>query len=163
VEASKPDRREGRGARFGLAAFALAIAILLDSCHLRQGENFPSPWPSGALGVVTQSAADRAVRGLCEIDTTLANDPHEANAVFYDRTHQELHVIAAAAEVRDRKVAGNLLLAKEKVEADLRSPVKPTTFREDVSALLTATRDALHAMRLTSPTCGPPTGTSSFP
>lgn len=163
MEASKPARRKGRGARFAVGAFALAIAVVTDSCHLRAGENFPSPWPSGALGVVTQDAANRAVRGLCEIDTTFANDPHDANAVFYDRTHQELHVIAAAVEVRDRTVAGSLLLAKERVEADLRSPVKPTTFSEDVSALLTATRDALHAIRLTSPTCGPPSATSPYP
>ncbi len=157
------DRREGRR-KVGLATLTLAIGAVLASCHLRAGENFPSPWPSGALGVVTQDAANRAVRGLCEMETTFANDPHGANAVFYDQAHQELHVIAAAAEVRDRAAAGDLLQTKEKVEADLRSQrVSATTFPEDVRALLMATRDALHAIGLTGPVCGPPTAVSTSP
>ncbi len=162
---STQDLREGRRPTVGLAILALAVAVVLASCHQGVGEDsVPSPLPSGLLGVVTQDAANRAVRGLCEMEGTFANDLHGANAVFYDQTHQELHVIAAAAELHDRPAAGGLLRAKEKVEADLRSPpVSAQTFSEDVRALLTATRDALHAIGLTTPVCGPPTAVSPSP
>jgi hypothetical protein len=109
--------------------------------------------PSGSLGPVTAEAADGAVAGLCELPA--ATDLASANATFQDRSHQTLHVIAAAAEVVDRPAAAALLAAKQRVEADLAEAALPDGFGDDVEALIVATRAALEAIGLDAPACGP--------
>jgi len=131
---------------------AIAAALVLISCG-SDGETGPA-WPSGALGIVSQEAADRAVSGLCEIRTTHADDRDAANRVFYDRSHEELHVIAAATQGEDSAVAGRLLRAKERVESDLRPERLPGGFVRDFDALIAATREALGTIGLEAPRCG---------
>jgi hypothetical protein len=103
---------------------------------------------------VTQEAADSAVLGLCELVGT--TDRTSANATFQDRSHQTLHVIAAATEGVDRAVAGALLQAKQVVEADLEAPELPPGFAGDVGALLDATRAALAAIGVDAVDCAEP-------
>jgi hypothetical protein len=100
---------------------------------------------------VTQDAVDEAILGLCEIEGAIDRDA--AEAVFADRSHQTLHVIAAATEVVDRGAAAGLLVTKQIVEADLSEPALPTEFAADVQALLEATRGALQAIGLDAPAC----------
>jgi hypothetical protein len=141
---------------------SIVLAILLSFMFLAfaacrssgGGGASPTPsGPSGALGVVTIDAASTAVQGLCTMRSTDANDLRDANGVFYDKTHDELHVIAAATEVKDRTLAAHLLQAKEKVEADLTDEKVPEGFVDDIDALLSATQDALQAIGLTVPGC----------
>jgi hypothetical protein len=134
----------------------LVVTVALAACGSSGEGSVPSPsvLPSGSLGVVTQRDADVAMRGLCEVRAVGASDRDQANALFYDRSHQELHVIAAAAEVRDRPAAGRLLQAMQRVEADLRGHRLPATFGADVEALIAASANALAAMGLTAPSCG---------
>ncbi len=87
------------------------------------------------------------------METTPTSDPNTANAIFYDKVHEELHVIAAATQVRDRAAAGNLLLAKEKIEAELLEHPLPDAYPADVKTLEEATRAALGAIGLSAPPC----------
>jgi hypothetical protein len=137
--------------RRALVAPALGLVLLGSACGGSNGEDTPSPPPSGALGPVTSEAAEEAVLGLCE----LANetDTTEAEATFLDRAHETLHVIAAATEVRDRAAAASLLEAKQVVEADLTEGNLPSGFGDDVGRLIEATRTALVAIGLDAPAC----------
>ena len=130
---------------------AIVGPLVLLSCG-SDGETGPAS-PSGALGIVTEEAADRAVAGLCEIRTTHADDSDAANRVFYDRSHDELHVIAAATQGEDPAVAGRLLRAKEWVESDLRPERWPGGLVRDLDALIGATREALGAIGLEAHVC----------
>ncbi len=126
----------------------VAGGLLLSGCASSGGGGAtPAPsGPSGSLGIVTVADARRAVQGLCEIEAKFARDLGRANATFYDVTHQELHVIAAAAEVVDRLAAARLLQAKETVESDLAALALPGSFLHDVKALAAATLAALDAL-----------------
>jgi hypothetical protein len=138
---------------------ALVIAVVactaLASCDGGDGgpSASPSALPSGSLGVVTQTAADEAVLGLCDLrDET---DIAEANATFIDRSHQTLHVIAAAAEEVDRIASSALLEAKQRVEADLGGAELPPGFAVDIRFLLQAVRAAIDVIGLEPAGCGP--------
>ena len=150
------DRRAAGGSLGAVLVAVLVAAVALAACR-SSGEgsvSSPSVLPSGSLGVVTQRDAEDAMRGLCEVRAVDASDRDRANALFYDRSHQELHVIAAATEVRDPPAAGRLLQAMQRVEADLKGPRLRATFGEDAEALIAASAKALAAIGLTSPSCG---------
>ncbi len=134
------------------ALLPIAVAIALASCGAAPAEQpSPSSLPSGSLGVVTPDAAAEAIRGLCAVAGATERDA--AAATFFDRSHQTLHVVAAATEVVDRTAAADLLIAKQAVEADLVEPVLPRGFERDVEALLAATREALASIGLDGPPC----------
>jgi hypothetical protein len=107
--------------------------------------------PSGSLGVMTAEAGTEALVALCQLRS--ATDRDTANALFFDRAHLTLHVLAAATEPVDRVPAAGLLEAKQVVEADLQADALPETFPDDVGALLEATRTALDTVGLPSPGC----------
>lgn len=135
-----------------LVSTLLALALVVAACGSDGGGNEdPSVAPSGALGPVTAEAATAAVRGLCDLESATVRA--EAEATFLDRSHETLHVIAAAAEVRDRGAAADLLEAKQRVEADLLGADLPPEFAADVGALIDATRAALDAIGLDAPAC----------
>jgi hypothetical protein len=136
------------------AALLVAAALSLASCGGYGGPDqvtTPPALPSGSLGVVTPDAAVAAVQGLCDVRD--APDAPAASATFYDRTHQELHVIAAATEIRDRAKAASLLEAMQRVEAELDRPLLPPGFSADVETLVGATRGALASIGLDAPGC----------
>ena len=129
----------------------LAVALVVAACGSGGANEDPSGAPSGALGPVTADAAAEAVRGLCDLRT--ATDHAGAEATFLDRSHETLHVLAAATEERDRGTAADLLEAKQRVEADLAGADLPPDFAADVGALIEATREALEAIGLDGPAC----------
>jgi hypothetical protein len=136
------------------AALVVAAALVLAACGGYGGADQvttpPAP-PSGSLGVVTSDAAVAAVQGLCDVRE--APSAPAASATFYDRTHQELHVIAAATEERDRAKAAALLEAMQRVEAELERPLLPAGFSADVETLVGATRGALASIGLDTSGC----------
>jgi hypothetical protein len=144
------DRR--RNARAVIALLVVAVA----SCGSNGGGGgSPTPNdPSGALGVVTLADATAAVRGLCTMRTMPISNPDAANGIFYDTVHEELHIIAAATQVKDRAAAGDLLQAKEKMESDLLEHPLPSSYPADAKALAQATRAALASIGLSVPACG---------
>lgn len=103
---------------------------------------------------MTLADATATVRGLCDMKTIPTTDPDSANGIFYDQVHEELHVIAAATQEKDRVAAGRLLQAKEKVEADLLDHPLPDPYPADAKALEQAARAALEVIGLSAPACG---------
>jgi|GEM_PF-1620635 len=134
------------------AAVAPALAVLLAACGGRGGRA-PEPTASGSLGTVTASDARVLVAALCELEGPAATDPDRAGRIFYDRAHEALHVLAAAVEPVDRAAAAALLVAKERVEADLAGPGLSDAFPDHAAHLLEATRAALGAVGLPAPSC----------
>ena len=136
----------------GTAAVAVAALVGLPSCAASE-PNVTVPAPSGSLGVVTVENARGAVSALCEIAAQEGTDRDAANATFYDRAHQTLHVIAAAVEVRDRGAAAALQQDKGVVEEDLAREQLPRSFADDVRILVSGTRDALARVGINVPPC----------
>jgi hypothetical protein len=93
------------------------------------------------------------VSALCEIAADEGSDRAAANAAFYDRAHQTLHVIAAAVEVRDRAAAAALQQDKGVVEEDLARRRLPRSFADDIAALVSETRDGLARVGIDVPAC----------
>jgi hypothetical protein len=140
--------------RLGTIVLGLSVAMATAACDGYGGGDQvqPTPLPSGSLGVVTPQAGDEAFRGLCELQG--ATEVEEANATFFDRSHETLHVIAAATEVVDRQRAAALLVAKQRIEAALKEPALPPGFAGDVERLLGATAAALRTIGLEPAECG---------
>jgi hypothetical protein len=124
------------------------LAILGSAC-LGQEETDPSG-PSS----VSQADADQVVGGLCEMSGEIRDDVVSGRTVFYDRVHERLHAIAAAAQEIDAVAAGSLLEAKQLVEADLEEPAAPAAYGERVDNLLVVTQEAVVLIGLDDPGCG---------
>jgi hypothetical protein len=132
--------------------FLCTVAILLTACGGAAARSDTAPsGPSGSLGVITAGLAAEALGAICEMRG--ATDRDEANALFFDRAHQTLHVLAAATEVTDRAPAAELLETMQAVEGDLQGDGLPETFSSDVANLLDATRGALGTVSLPAPPC----------
>jgi hypothetical protein len=140
------------GRRSAVAALAVVWLGAAGCGSSGPGEAATPPGPSGSLGVVTQPAVDRAVRALCSM-LSGGSDRAGLTDAFENRAHEELHVIAAATQERDRTAAGAMLVAKERVEADLAEPSLPRGWRDDDVTLLRRTQDALVAIGLGAPAC----------
>ena len=136
----------------GTTALSAAMIAAAAACGPSRTDVTP-PAPSGSLGVVTTEDARRAVSALCEIAASEGTDRDAANAAFYDRAHQTLHVIAAAVEMRDRAAAAVLQQDKGVVEEDLARRRLPRSFADDVEALVGRTRDALARVGIDVPPC----------
>jgi hypothetical protein len=128
------------------------LAVLLTGCGGEAAGSATVPsGPSGSLGVVTADATADALGAMCEMRSE--TDRGEANALFFDRAHQTLHVLAAATEETNRVPAAGLLETMQAVESDLRADPLPETFSDDVANLLDATRRALGTVGLPAPGC----------
>lgn len=123
----------------------------MGGCGADRGAPTPSG-PSGSLGVVSQTAADRTVAALCDM-LAMSADREALTSVFENRAHEELHVIAAATQERERAAAGAMLVAKERVEADLARAKLPDAWRGDTAELLRRTRTSLAAIGLRAAAC----------
>lgn len=135
-----------------LVPVACLAAVTLVACGGGGGEPAPdASGPSGSLGVITAEAGTETVEALCGLRD--ASERDAANATFFERAHQNLHVLAAATENVDRVPAAGLLEAKQVVEADLLADSLPTGFHGDVADLLAATRTALETVGLPAPGC----------
>lgn len=129
-----------------------SVAVLLAGCGGGGAQSGPTAsGPSGSLGVITAAAAAQAMDAMCELRN--ATDRDQANALFFDRAHQTLHVLAAATEIVDRVPAAGLLEAMQGVETDLRADALPESFAADVAGLLDATRRTLWTVDLPAPAC----------
>ena len=111
--------------------------------------------PTGVTpeGPVTQSEADGAIAGLCEMARTGRGDRDTVNDLFYDKSHASLHRIAAEAQASDRAATGLLLERKQLVENDLLSDPIPKTFEDDIRTLVDATGGALRVIDLKPSDC----------
>lgn len=107
----------------------------------------PAPDPTGA-----DARWLAAVDGLCA-SIAEAGDPAAAERAFFDRSHDALHEIAAAASEADREAAAALLTAKNRVEADFRDAPTRQELEGHLQTLIAATVDALTALGVNAPGC----------
>ena len=116
------------GGVFAIVAVAAAVGALT-------GDGSPPPPPPS-------SSFGPARDGVCQAaEAARTGDARRARAVFFDRSHQPLHELAAAAQERDRAATARLLEAKERVESglDKESP----TLAEDLDGLAVVTGRAM--------------------
>lgn len=113
------------GGVLAIVAVAAAIGALAGS-----DDQASSP----TAGASFASARD----GVCQAaDAARQGDPAGARAAFFDRAHQTLHELAAAAQERDRATAARLLEAKERVETGLERSSPTLAADLDVLAVTT--------------------------
>jgi hypothetical protein len=94
-----------------------------------------------------------AVDGLCLAQQSATErDVDGARAYFEDLSHAALHEIAARVEAADRPLAGDLLEAKQRVEADLAAG-RAATLATDLGSLIDSTGVALAALGIESGGC----------
>jgi len=94
-----------------------------------------------------------AVAALCTARNEVTNDRDAANAVFLDRSHVPLHVIAAAVEDEDRALSAEMLEAKQAVEQEFAGKSDPDVLVERLEELLEVTVEALQVLDIPASTC----------
>lgn len=94
-----------------------------------------------------------AVAQLCVARDKAPERPRAAEARFFDRSHTTLHLIARALEDVDRPLAGRLLEAKQKVEADFAGLASGDRAAEDLDRLVDVSRDGLDRLAVPVPPC----------
>ena len=96
-----------------------------------------------------------AMTGLCNARDRATLDPAAAKAIFFDESHDRLHDIAAALERIDRSASSDLLVAKQRIEADVTSPTPSPSLSSDLDRLATRTQESLTRLGVTSVPCPP--------
>jgi hypothetical protein len=128
-----------------------ALALLIVGCGSSDGD------ASAILGVngvrVPASQLVQAMTGLCTARTQAAAQPDAAKTTFFDNSHQAIHDIAAALERSDRSASSTLLVAKQKVEADLDATPPGPTLVADLDRLASVTHDSLDRLHVTAAPC----------
>jgi hypothetical protein len=107
------------------------------------------PGPAG-----TEATYAAAVEGLCLAQAAAADrDVDQARRMFQDRAHSPLHEIAADVGAKDRGAEGDLLVAMQRVEADLSPAGEGETLDEDLGDLIQATTTALDELGIPAASC----------
>jgi len=105
-------------------------------------------------GAAPADGLDPAARGLCDaIDLAAAGDVPAADAAFQDRVHQYLHDLADRLAAFDREASGDLLEAKQRVEAGLAEGGTVGEVHGSMTALYRELVVAAAAAGLAAPPC----------
>ncbi len=126
-------------------AWIAPAVIALAACGPGASSASPGNGPSGDATLAA------AATGVCAAVQALP-DATAAQRAFENQAHEALHALAAAPGV-DRSRAARLLEAMERVEGDFESDSAPS-LPADLSALQSATGDALRSMDRAVPPCG---------
>lgn len=94
-----------------------------------------------------------AVAHLCLAAEEAPDRPRAAEARFFDRSHETLHVMARALEDVDRPLAARLLEAKQKVESDLSGLASGDRVADDLDRLVEASGAGLDRLAVPVPPC----------
>lgn len=140
-----------RPARLGGVLLALALTVGGAACGDDDGP--PTTVRAGEEDVPATRLAD-ALQGVCQARLqAVAGNDQSARSTFLDRSHDTLHLLAVALEAVDRQKAGEVLLAKQLVEADLdATPVRPKLV-QDLGRLAEVTRSGLARLEISTPPC----------
>lgn len=129
----------------------LCAAVLAAGCGTTTGATDAADTADEASPGVAASATPPLFAGLC--DAAAARAPGEAEETFA-RAHDGLHSLAR--ELQDtgqRAVAGDLLEAKQQVEAAFGTDPTPPDLTDRLDRLVDATADALSASGHPPPSC----------
>ena len=133
------------------ASAFIVLLVVLAGCGSDNSDNV-----SAILGVngarVPAPTLVKAMNGLCTARQQASSAPDSAKATFFDDSHQALHDIAAALERTDRNASAALLIAKQRVEADLNAG-QSTTLVADLDQLATVAHDSLDRLHVRAAPC----------
>jgi hypothetical protein len=134
-----------------VATFVALVWVLAFAGACASDGDPPAPTAPGSTSSLSPGAVTEALAALCD----LASDPtvDAARATFYDRAHVTLHAIAAAAAAEDAGSDAELLIAKQRIEAQLEEGELAPGFVDDVLALRAATAETLEVIGVPAPAC----------
>jgi hypothetical protein len=147
--------------RAGLPLVLLILVSVPAACtggRAAPGSPSSSDTTTGATIVVAGAPVPAArltdaLENLCQARTEAPDRPQAAEARFFDRSHETLHLIARALEDVDRPLAGRLLEAKQKVEADFSGLASGDRVADDIGRLVEVTRAGLDRLAVPVPPC----------
>ncbi|MDQ3944765.1 MAG: hypothetical protein M3357_06375 [Actinomycetota bacterium] len=119
----------------------LMVVVVISACSSGASDAAPAKVPG-----------EQVTQGLCRAVAAGPGEPDQAEESFA-RVHTDLHVVARALQQVDRKAAGRLLKAKQRVEDDFRRLASASELAPDLRDLLTATRDGLARLDVTVAPC----------
>jgi hypothetical protein len=128
-----------------------ALLLLIVSCGSSGGDASAIVGVNGVRVPAPQLVT--AMAGLCTARTQAATQPDAAKATFFDNSHQAIHDIAAALERTDRSASSTLLVAKQKVEADLDATPPGSSLVADLDGLASVTHDSLDRLHIAAAPC----------
>jgi hypothetical protein len=131
-------------------ATVLAMALALGATACGNGGAGDPPTSTPSAGVTT-SAAAIAIGALCRMATD--DDVTDAKATFYDDAHTTLHAIAAAADAKEVGSDAELLIAMQRVEAELEEGSLPPAYGDDIRALRLIAARTLRGIGFEAPPC----------
>lgn len=138
--------RRGLGLVIGVAVIAVVSVVVVAFA-------FDHDDPAPEAPAVARDADPR--NALCDAAAAARQgDAPTARQIFFSRSHQALHLLAATAQAKSRAAAAALLEAKAKVEAGFDPPA--ASLGEDLEALALMTGRAMAAAGGNDPgLCGP--------
>lgn len=111
----------------------------------------------GALDVngerVERTELREIVEAVCVAGARAPEDREAARAAFFGRAHGSLHTLAKAVQVTDRRAAGELLRAKQAVEADFGGPAGGGVLEADLRRLADEAVEALAEVGIEAKPC----------
>ena len=130
---------------------SLAVVVLVSAgCSATGSDATPT------ASVSADQQLQTASRGLCDaLGLADRDDVPGAARKFYDEAHAFLHDLARRLETFDREAAGDLLVAKQRLEAAIADPetADPREVRDLIARLRGELRSAAEAAGLPRPTC----------
>jgi hypothetical protein len=84
---------------------------------------------------------------------TVRGNENSAYNKFLDRSHAALHVIAGAAQSKDRRIAARMLVAMESLEATFNSSGSTKRAASQTKTLIQRTNDALDLLHIDPVQC----------
>lgn len=140
-------QRQWRGTRVGAVALAAAMLVACGS----SGKDERTLDVSGER--VATSTLREIVDGLCAARGRASEDRQAARTAFFGRVHEPIHTLAKAVQVTDRRAAGDLLRAKQAVEADFADPAGDGDLEGNLERLVEETIRALKVVDIGAKSC----------
>lgn len=136
-----------------MGGLLLAVALAVGGGACGDDGGPPTSVKVGEEDIPATRFAD-ALQGICLARTQAAvGNVVPARRTFFDRSHDTLHLLALALEATDRQKAGEFLLAKQLVEADLEATPVRSALPQDLGRLAEVTRSGLDRLEIATPPC----------
>ena len=136
-----------------LRGLFLAVALAAGTVACGGDDGPPTSVRVGEEDIPATRLAD-ALQGICLARSQAASgNVVPARRTFFDRSHDTLHLLALALEGVDRQNAGELLVAKQLVEADLEATPVRSALPQDLGRMAEVTRTGLDRLEIATPPC----------
>ena len=133
-----------------VGAVAFTAATLFAACESSRDDG-------GALDVngerVEKTELREIVAAVCAAGARAPEDREAARTAFFGRAHGPLHTLAKAVQVTNRRAAGELLRAKQAVEAGFGGPAGSGALEADLRRLADEAVEALAEVGIEAEPC----------